>query len=587
MNSVVFTNQARCRDCYRCVRVCPVKAIKLEHGQASVDADRCLACGTCIRECPQHAKTYRHDVALAKRLLAGPLPVAVSIAPSFVAFFTDWERQCLPSALRRLGFRVVAETANGAYPVARETAAFCLAEPRQSHLCTACPAVVSYVEKYRPELVSALVPVVSPMIAHSRQLRALPESPAKVVFIGPCVAKKAEAERPELAGSIDCVLTFAELRDWLAEAQIDLAACEPSAFDQAPVGEARTFPLAGGLLRTAELETDLLAVRTVAVSGIEELNEVLDALPGATSPLLVEPLFCRQGRINGPAAGMPANLFRRRDQVLDYATHHPGTPVAEAPVPPALAAHYAPAALAEEPVNEDRLRAILELTGKSSPADQLNCGACGYPTCRDQASAVLRGLAEPEMCIPYMRRLAERRTDRIIETSPNGIVILDHRLHILSVNPAFRKFFLCSEAICGKPVSYLMDPEPFERVATGQVERFEAVVHHDRYSLICHQIVYRLAEERQYVGILVNVTGARKSQEQLTRLRSQTVQKAQELLEHQVAMARQMAEFLGRSTAEGEALVEHLMQMGQEEQQPGDGKPREGNEGWKATYTST
>ena len=230
--------------------------------------------------------------------------------------------------------------------------------------------------------------------------------------------------------------------------------------------------------------------------------------------------------------------------------------------------------------------------GKSRPEDQLNCGACGYSSCREKAIAVVRGMAEVEMCIPYMKNLAERRTDRIIETSPNGIVILDERLNILSMNPTFKKFFMCSEAVCGKRISYLMDPDPFEKLASGDKDKLELVVKHDRYNIICHQILYVLPEERQYVGIFVNITNSQANQTKLDHLRVQTIAQARELLEHQISMAQKMGQFLGESTARGEALVEKLMEMADEESENRENNASNGRPGKKGknwlwdTYTS-
>jgi iron only hydrogenase large subunit-like protein/uncharacterized Fe-S cluster-containing protein len=562
---VITTNKARCRDCYRCVRVCPVKAIRMDDGQAQVVAERCVGCGTCIRECPQDAKTYRNDLDVARKLLAGDAPVGVSVAPSFAAMGPAWQHRRLPSALRRLGFAYVGETAGGAAHVAGGVADAVRAEPDRPHVCSACPAVVRLVETYHSDQTDLLTPLVSPMIAHGRMIRHQLGESARVVFIGPCVAKKLEAQRPELDGEIDCVLTFAELADWLAAEEIALDACEESGFDDPPDPAARTFALAGGNLRAAGIRPDLLATSHIAVCGPEEVTAALDALAGEPSGVLLEPLFCAQGCISGPAVGTEDNLFLRRKRVLDYsqAVALPSARPGGAPLPaPKLATRFAPCPPTDdEPITAARIREVLERTGKGDPADQLNCGACGYASCRDKAIAVLRGLAETEMCIPYMRRLAERRTDRIIETSPNGIVILDGRLRILSMNPAFAKLFHCSQAIVGKPVSYLMDPEMFERVAAGQVERFEGTVRLDRYHLTCHQVVYALADEGQYVGIFVDLTRGRASEAELDRVRAETVAQARELLAHQVEMAQHIAEFLGESSARGEQLVDNLLQL--------------------------
>ena len=559
---IVFTNKARCRDCNRCVRVCPVKAIRVVRGQASVEDHLCIACGTCIRECPQGAKTFRNDVDRAARIVKAGGTVAASVAPSFAAVYTPWERKRLPSALRKLGFAHVEETAAGAYPVALRTAELIAGSIADSHICTACPAVVSYVERYRPDQVPMLTPVASPMIVHSRMLREKLGGNARVVFIGPCVTKKAEAERKGNEGLIDCVITFRELAEWFAREGISLAECEESGFDGEPAGDARFFPLEGGVMRTASLCTDLLQADVAFVSGFDEVSEALDCAGKREHAMVVEPLFCPRGCINGPGIPEDRNIYERRQDLVAFASENPGSAGDDGKDYPFLGASFTAAPVSEhEDITEERIRAALEKSGKMRPEDQLNCGACGYPSCRDKAIAVIRGMAEPEMCIPFMRRLAEQRTDRIIETSPNGIVILDERLHILSMNPAFRKFFVCSEAVAGKHISYLMDPDPFERIASGAEEILELTVAHERYNLVCREILYPLRDEGQYVGIFVNITTSRESQEKLDRLREQTVTQARELLEHQIGMAQEIAKYLGESTARGEALVDNLLKL--------------------------
>lgn len=586
---VVYTNKAHCRDCYRCLRVCPVKAIRMENGQAYVVPERCISCGTCIRECPQGAKTFRNDIEKAIRLVESGEVVAASIAPSYVAVFNEWEQKRLASALRKLGFSYVGETAVGAYFVAKETARIAGQQKNRSHICTACPAVVRYVELYDSGRVGSLLPVASPMLAHARYIREVTGKETKVVFIGPCVAKKAEADRRENAGIIDCALTFVELKEWLERAEIALSQCEESHFDKGPLGDARFFPVVGGSLRTAMIDTDVLAADVTTASGVDDLREALISLDPPNPPTLLEPLFCVQGCVNGPAVHSKKSIYERRREVIDFAEKNTGEEVTGELPYLDLSARFAPARLlGEVEVTEEQIREILEKTGKSAPENQLNCGACGYPSCREKAIAVVRGMAEAEMCIPYMKRLAEQRTDRIIETSPNGIVILDERLNIMSMNPAFRSFFMCSQAVCGRPISYLMDPDPFEKLVSGKEDVVETVVTHPNYNLICHEIIYRMPDERQYVGIFVNITRTQADKKKLDELRGQTILQARELLEHQINMAQQMAKFLGESTAQSEGLLDKLMkQAGDESADSEDSEgPKYGKQWIKDTYGS-
>jgi len=569
----------------------------MKDGQAYVVAERCISCGTCIRECPQGAKQFRNDLERAARLIAAGGTVAASVAPSFAAVYSEWEQKRLPSALRRLGFNYVGETAVGAYLVADETRKIVNERKSSSHICTACPAVVSYVEKYEPSRIDQLVPLVSPMLAHAKQIKNRLGTDTRVLFIGPCVAKKAEAEKPENYGLVDCVLTFTELREWMDRERINLSACEESRFDEEPGGAARYFPLVGGSIKTSGLNTDLLAEDVVSVSGFEEVREVISSTEPGKPAQIIEPLFCAQGCVNGPAVTCKNSIYERRREVLDYAAGNPGkAPGSPAPVvsenpfpetrqtkePLNLSTRFKPARIwDEESVSEEQIRKVLEQTGKAAPENQLNCGACGYHSCREKAIAVVRGMAEPEMCIPYMKRLAEQRTDRIIETSPNGIVILDERLNIISMNPTFKSFFMCSDAVLGRPISYLMDPDPFEKLASGSTDLIETVVRHDRYNLVCHEILYALLEERQYVGILVNITRSRVHKEQLDQLRSQTLMQARELLDHQIHMAQTIARFLGESTAQSEGLLDKLMLVAGDETGDSEG----GDSIWD-TYTS-
>jgi len=559
---IVFTLTARCRDCYRCLRVCPVKAIRMKNGQAYVDETLCIACGTCIRECPQQAKTFRQDIENVQRLIESDQFVAASIAPSFAAVFTGWQRKRLPSALRALGFNYVGQTSQGAFQISACTAELMREKDASTYIATACPAVVNYIEKYEHAMVDKLIPLVSPMVAHAKMLKMRHGEKSAVVFIGPCVAKKSEILRPEIAGAVDCVLTFKELTAWLEQRSIKLSTCEESDFDEGPVVDAQLYPLPGGSIKTAELRDDGLDRRIVRADGVANVKEILASLPRDSKYTLIEPLFCGQGCINGPGTEMEKTVFERRRDIVEYNDEirddRPSPPLQEASL---FCTSFNKETGLLPHASEEEIQAVLESTGKANPQQQLNCGACGYDSCRDKAIAVVQGMAEPEMCIPFMRRLAERRTDRIIDTSPNGIVILDENLIIISVNPTFKHFFTCSDAVLGRHISYLMDPAPFEKLVSGVADMVDTTVSYRSYNLLCRQLLYTLKEERQIVGIFMNITSQEEQERRLKELKSQTVEQANELLEHQVKMAINIAQFLGESTAKGEALVKKLLAL--------------------------
>jgi iron only hydrogenase large subunit-like protein/uncharacterized Fe-S cluster-containing protein len=562
--NTVYTVRANCRDCYRCVRVCPVKAISVKDGQASIREDLCIKCGTCVRECPQHAKTIISSLDEVKALIASGKKVAASVAPSFPAAFPGWRTFRLPSALRKLGFACVSETAEGAGLVAKRS----FEKPENGSICTACPAMVNYVEKYKPEYLDRLKAIVSPMIAHGRMLKKRLGPDWRVVFIGPCAAKKSEATRPEYKGVIDYVLTFTELSKWLEQECIELATCEASGFESmGKLDVARLFPLAGGMMKTGSIFCDNMENDRVATSGATEVINLLNVPLQEWKFEEVECLFCESGCINGP--GMPdsihdSNLYKRKQDLLSYASS--GLPAfgemtSDVECRTSFSRH---SGKEERPVSESDIQKVLEQTGKSNSELQLNCGACGYKSCRDNAIAVARGLAEPEMCMPFMRRLAQQRTDRIIETSPNGIVVLDEELHIIKTNPAFLRMFHCANNIIGRRISYFMDACGFEKLVAGE-EKYEAIK--SKYGMKYHEQLYTLRNENQYVGIFTDISKVSFDEKQLDIIKQQTLVQARELLSHQIHFSQEMAHFLGRYTAKSEELVQEMVELYQNEKQ--------------------
>ncbi|GAB1418514.1 [Fe-Fe] hydrogenase large subunit C-terminal domain-containing protein [Bacteroidales bacterium] len=557
---VVYTTKAKCRDCYRCVRVCPVQAIKMKNGQAEVIPELCIACGTCIRACPQNAKNYRTDVNKVLQLLDEGATLALSLAPSFVVYYDDWEQKRLPSAARMLGFNFVAETSVGAWHVAHASAEAIRKNPSRAHLCTACPAAVSFTLRKTPALAPFLIGVASPMIAHARMLKA--DNPKrKVVFVGPCVAKKEEAQWLENEKMVDAVLTFEEFDEIFQHRGINIRQCEESSFDQPVPGDARLFPLEGGLLRTAGINTDLLDPSIVAVSGYREVNSALEALmEQPKQALIIEPMFCKNGCIGGPFASKSGNVLLDRKRILAYNQTNPGQNDEGLAVNKRIETLF-PSGQSKKrgSFTEEQIRQVLAMTGKHSPEDELNCTACGYIGCREKAIAVLEGMAEPEMCVPFMRSMAEKKFDTMIEYDPNGLILLSKELKILHMNPAFKNMFNCSDLLLGRNISYLIDPDPFEKLAAGTETVVRQTIQYKSYNLICHLVAYALPDEDQYAGIFIDVTVSQSSKFQLDEIKTETVLKAQELIDHQIKMAQDLAKFLGEHTAKGEVLMKTLI----------------------------
>jgi signal transduction histidine kinase/iron only hydrogenase large subunit-like protein len=428
MTGVVTTIGEKCKRCYTCVRHCPAKAIKVQDGQAKVLPERCIGCGNCIRVCSQGAKLVDSQaLPMTKEMIEAGEHVVACLAPSFPAAFVRIRPRQLITALRQLGFSSVMEVAIGAELVGRAYRALVEDHPeRRPIVTTPCPALVSYVERYLPALLPALAPIVSPMIALGRLLKERIRPDAKVVFIGPCVAKKAEARDPAVAGAVDAALTFKELRDWLEEQGVDPGSLPEGEFDGPRPDVGRIFPVSGGLLRTATLSSDVLNNDIVVTEGVDRTTDLLrDLGKNGIDAQFFDLLFC-EGCIKGPFAADHSNAVALKQAVARYtsdeAGRHPGSSLdeyADLDLSRGFSDEHIPALVP----TEDEIRGILRQTNKISPEDELNCGACGYPSCRDKAVAVYNGLAEAEMCLPYLidelqQTIAELDTSRreLLET---------------------------------------------------------------------------------------------------------------------------------------------------------------------------
>jgi len=557
--SVVYTSKALCRDCYRCVRVCPVNAIRMVDGQANVVPERCISCGTCITVCPQSAKTYRTEYGKVLQMFEIKDRIAISIAPSYVSYYNEWERKRLPSALRMLGFDVIEETSTAAWYTAQATAEYIEKNKKTPAICTACPAAVNYIRYQMPDLVKYLVPIASPMATHARMIKEANKG-IRVVFAGPCVAKKDEATWKSLNGIVDAVITFEELDELFRLKDIRLKECEQSKFDSTVYGTARLFPIEGGLLKTAGISDSLTDLRTMALSGAEEIKDALENLQANPVPCVIEPSFCRSGCINGPVMRKERNSFAALMDVYNYSKENPGSkPTKEVNFENTSSYFSIPESVHKTKFTEEQIREVLSKTGKLIPTDELNCTACGYNSCRDRAIAVLEGMAEPEMCMPYMRRLAEQKADTIIEQDPNGFVLMNSELEILRMNQSFKDMFSCSDSVIGRKISYLIDPAMFEKLISGEEKVLKSYTQYQNYNLLCHVIAYRLYEKDQIVGLFVDVTDSKMSKDKLDDLKNETVTRSGELIDHLLEMSQEMARFLGENTAKGEVLMNNLI----------------------------
>ncbi len=403
--SFIKTNSDRCRVCYTCVRECPAKAIRITSGQAEVIPERCISCGNCVRVCSQNAKQVVSSIERVEALLREQGDVAACIAPSFPAEFADMQPEELVGMIRSLGFKYVTDVGYGADLVAQHYKKL-LTETNndERYIATSCPAIIGYVEKYHPDIAGHLAPVVSPMIAMARVLHKMHGKDLKIVFIGPCIAKKCEADSVNVSGEVDAVLTFAELRQLLLEKQLSPGGIESSKFDPPSAGLGGLFPLSRGMLQSAGIEEDLLSTAVVTTDGKSHFpNAITEFENGTLDARLLEVLACH-GCIMGAGMNTESSVFDRRGRVSRYVRESMAArDDQEVKVELADQEFYRDFSIDDQRIVipfGDELNIIMERMGKHTPEDELNCGACGYDTCCEHAEAIFKGLAENEMCLP-------------------------------------------------------------------------------------------------------------------------------------------------------------------------------------------
>jgi len=530
--------------------------------------------------CPQGAKQVADSRDVVRELLASRAQVILSVAPSFVASFANASAASFAAAARKLGFSEIFETAEAAQYVALrslEVVDGC-ASPA---IATSCPVVVNLVERYYDHLLDHLVPVASPMVTHGRMIKSCRGPEVKVVFAGPCIAKKDEAVREETSGAIDAVLTFEELRDMFEQDGIDPAyhapdadyvTSPPGATGIAPhyrPGRARLFPIEGGMMATAGASSDMIDGPDLCVTGMDNVIALLDNLHRQTGVRLVEIMACSGGCIEGPGISSEIDAWSKKRMVMEYAGQ-PSMGLSEGSLPPPSSALLQVGFARREvdlpePTEED-IRAILAKTDKLSPADELNCGACGYDSCRAKAVAVFRGLAEVEMCIPYMRARAESMSNLIISSTPNGIVVVDRDLTIVSVNPSFEQIFHVKADDClGKDVSMLMDPAPFEQVLKTREPVRTGESHLDG-SLMTAQLLFYVSVRDVVVALVNDVTSDHTRTRAIQKAREETLEKAGRVIDRQMRVAQEIAGLLGETTAETKLLLTQLIRQMQDEE---------------------
>lgn len=574
----VYTIEAECQDCYKCVRHCPVKAIQVRDGHAAVIPEMCVACGNCVEVCPVKAKQVRNGTGRARRLLAETVPVYVSLAPSWVSEFRGVSAAQLVRALKELGVAGVSETALGAQLVSAEIARELDEESPGLLLSSACPTSVDFIRKYLPELAGRITPVASPLIAHCRLLRDTFGENIRTIFIGPCIAKKNESDRhPDL---LNLALTYPELRQLFREEGIDPARVTPRAEDSfvpEAAEEGARYPIEGGMNDTIAFQTRNRKVHYVTLSGLENIDLALSGireLPKGET-VFVEMLACHGGCVHGPCAEHDSPGLLERLRVLNYARlpEQPRRRKAKGGIGDDF-----PAAAFEPPVpGINEIAAALRSIGKNSPEDELNCDGCGYDTCRNFAQALLAGRAEPSMCVSYLKKQAQKKANALLRSISSAVVITDKKLQIIECNRNFAALFgedtlEAFDACPGLAGADLKRIVPFAGLFASSLQSGHDV---RRDSLKVGKRLYNLnifnIEPREVVGaVIFDVTNTEMRREQIAA-------RAREVIDRNLATVQEIACRLGEQMADTELLLRSIADNYADET-PEDGGQREKSE---------
>ncbi|WP_373325918.1 [Fe-Fe] hydrogenase large subunit C-terminal domain-containing protein [Sporomusa paucivorans] len=560
-----MTHKVNCQDCFRCVRSCPVKAIGIRKGHAHIIEERCILCGRCVVECPQKAKQVDNQIQRLQTALEKGQRVVISLAPSYVAAFPEIAREELIQALTGAGIHSVAETAVAATMISEIYGTYMQPSsqglPDATVISSCCPVIINIIERYYPQLIDNLTPVISPMLAHAKLIKKQYGQDTFVVFAGPCIAKIGEGSGAN--SMVDAVITFEELKNWLSSPFKNPTIMQAGAREQsslASMSAGRCFPVAGGIVMPFVGLTD---AEIITVDGIEKCMEVFEGLINQEfSPRFVEALACSGGCIGGPAMGIRQFMQTKRNKVLAYTQagctdkcHYAADNTLD------LSRSYQSKTINAVIPTEEEITEILKQTGKFTVQDEKNCSACGYDTCRAKAIAVFQGHAELDMCVPYMRSKAESFANIIVENSLNAIIAVNEKMIIKEFNPAVTRMFgKIKEIYKGMNLTELFNCSDFIAAAKFGHKIVGKRVEYPLYDIVTEQMIIPVPEHGLIIAIITDITAHELRNRELQQMKLETVEKATDIINKQMHVAQEIAGLLGETTAETKsALLELIM----------------------------
>ncbi len=547
---------AKCKDCYKCVRICPVKAIHTKDEHALYVADECVLCGRCLEACPQDAIIYVSDLKRAKKYIQEGCVTIASLDPAYLGVFGDTENGTgqLRGALHKLGFTHIRETAEGAVHVTKAYERLIQEGKMDNIITTSCTAINELVEKYYTDMIPYMAPVVSPMTAHGMMLKEEFGPDVKVIYIGSCTARGREAVRERCRGTyVDAVLDFQELRSWLAEEHIDLEQCEFYPREGANALVNGLYGVSGGILAAIEADKGFGKYEQLYVDGIDSVRELFECIrKGEINNCFIETSSCVGGCINGPLAGgresdrFKARIYTNRKIIREFPED-----MAKMTDNLLLKKEFTESSRKTVMPTEAEIQEALRRDGKASPEKQLNCGACGFKTCRDKAIARCQNKGQLNLCIPYMYQQARSMSEVILSVTPNLIITVDEKLRIRQFNNAAEVMFnISAEEAYRMPLEKILDPVNFEQVFREKRSIMNKKVTYEKYNLVTMQNIIYIRELNCALGILRNITSEERIHEQHDRMRREAMDIAQKVIDKQMMVAQEIAGLLGETTAE-------------------------------------
>ncbi len=551
MSNWLTLKKSNCKNCYKCIRHCPVKSIRFSGNQAHIIGNECILCGQCFVVCPQNAKEIAGEVEKTKVLIQSGNPVIVSLAPSFIANYDGVGINAMREALQTLGFYDVEETAIGATIVKNEYERILREEEKDVLISSCCHSINLLIQKYFPSELKYLADVVSPMQAHCMDIKKrIPN--AKTVFIGPCVAKKDEAEHYD--GIVDAVLTFEELTEWLKSESVELK----QEIDTIKNSRARFFPTTGGILKT--MEQGINGYTYMAIDGVENCMAALRDIENGK----IHKCFIEMSSCTGSCIGGPVMEKYHRSPIRDYVAvaNYAGTEDFDVLQPNIDETHKDFTYIEHRllPPSELEITNVLRRMGKANETDRLNCGSCGYNTCREKAIAICQGKAEYSMCLPFLKDKAESFSDTIVKNTPNGLIVLNEDLEVQQINDAARAIMNIRNAsdILGDQVIRILDPTAFIHVLHRGDEIRNQRIFLAEYNRYVEQTIVHDKDSHLLIGIIRDVTDEQKAKERKENLDRKTVEVADKVVEKQMRIVQEIASLLGETAAETKIALSKL-----------------------------